>query len=129
MKYVAITGISQEVVLELAKGRVRTIEIQSPHNFFVVLRLTPGDTVFLSSTSLKDVMAGTKGILAKVVEKSIFMHRSFQCMGLHKEECEHLCAQIQLRAKSFAVVRTFEPTEVGAPLVVDVGEIPYFDAH
>jgi len=129
MRCVAITGISSEVMDELAKGSVRTLEIQSPHNFFAVLSMEVGDTVFLTSTSMRDVSAGTRGIVANVVEKSVFMHRTFQCIGLHQEECEHMCAQIQLRPRSHALVRSVEPLRVGEPLVVEVGEIPYFDAH
>ncbi len=129
MKYVAITGISSDVLSELARGTVKTIEIQSPHNFFAVLKLKPGDIAFLTGTSFRDVMAGTKGILSKVIEKSVFMHRSFQCTGPYHEECEHMCAQIQLRAVGFGVVRMCEQGELGMPLVVEVGEIPYFDAH
>lgn len=129
MRCVAITGISPEVIDELAKGSVRTLEIQSPHNFFAVLTIDAGDTVFLTSTSMRDVSEGTRGILASVVEKSVFMHRTFQCFGLHHEECERMCARIQLRPRNRAIVRGVEPPKLGAPLVVEVGEISYFDAH
>ncbi|RLG21483.1 DUF473 domain-containing protein [Methanosarcinales archaeon] len=128
MRCIAITGISNEVLTDVMERGLRTIEIRSPHNFSAVLELGVGDTVFITSTTANDVIPGTKGILAIVVKKNVYFHRSLQQVGAYVEETEHLSAQLQLKARGYGVVRDVISNSIGEPVVVDVREVAYFDA-
>jgi uncharacterized protein len=129
MRYVVLSGISQQVLRSLETNKVKTIEIRSPHNFLSTLETNVGDVIFLTSTSLQDVRPGTTGIIAKINEKQISMHRMVQRTEDFYEEAEVQMARLQLQMKGHARVRRAECCAIGEATVVDADEMKFFEGR
>ena len=129
MRYVVLSGISQQVLRSLETNKVKTIEIRSPHNFLSALETNVGDVIFLTSTSLQDVRPGTTGIIAKINEKQIAMHRMVQRTEDFYEEAEVQMARLQLQMKGHARVRRAECCALGEATVVDADEMKFFEGR
>lgn len=129
MRYVVLSGISQQVIRSLETNKVKTIEIRSPHNFLSALETNIGDMIFLTSTSLQDVRPGTTGIIAKINEKQISMHRMVQRTEDFYEEAEVQIARLQIQMKGHARVRRAECCALGEATVIDADEMKFFEGR
>lgn len=85
--------------------------------------------IFLTSTSLEDVRPGTTGIIAKINEKQISMHRMVQRTEDFYEEAEVQMARLQLQMKGHARVRRAECCAIGEATVVDADEMKFFEGR
>lgn len=129
MEYIALTGIADSLIEVLKKHHLRTLEIRSPQNFVGVLGLNVGDYVLLTSTSLQDLMDGTQGLIAKVVQKQISVHSIVSSNDFYVEERESVSARIQLQCRCMARVRNVISSELGKPVRVDAREISCYEAR
>ncbi len=129
MRHVVLSGISPEVLKDLEHEKIKTIEIRSPHNFLSVLETDVGDVIFLTPTSLGDVRAGTTGVIAKIREKQISMHRVIQRTEMFYEEAEVQMARLQLEMKGRARVRRAECCALGEATVVEADEVQFFEGR
>ena len=129
MEYVALTGISNDVVTDLKNHRLRTIEIRSPHNFFTALNLNVGENIFLTSTSTQDLTAGTKGIIVKLMQHQVSTHRIINGTDNFYEEREMTMIRIQLQSKCVARVRKVLSNQIGQITLVDAEEMSFYDAR
>jgi len=129
MRHIVLSGISHQVLKEIEHDKIKTIEIRSPHNFLSVLETEVGDVIFLTSTSLGDVRPGTTGVIAKIREKQISMHRSIQKTPEFYEEAEVQLARLQLELKGHARVRRAECCALGEATVVDADEVQFFEGR
>ena len=129
MEYIALTGIADSLLEVLKKHHLRTLEIRSPQNFVGVLGLNVGDNVLLTSTSLQDLMDGTQGLIAKVVQKQISVHSIVSSNDFYVEERESVSARIQLQCRCMARVRNVISSELGKPVRVDAREISCYEAR
>lgn len=129
MRHVVLSGISPGVLRELEHEKIKTIEIRSPHNFLSVLETDVGDVIFLTSTSLGDVRPGTIGVIARIREKQITMHRVIQRTEMFYEEAEVQMARLQLELKGHARVRRAECCALGKATVVEADEVLFFEGR
>lgn len=126
---VALTGIARHVIKELLAARVRTVEIRSPHNFVALLNVQPGDGIFLTESSAKDIVLGTNGLIASVGEIQLMIHRVTQSSEDYYEEREVQAARVQLHLTGVGRVRKVASFEVGYPLELEVDQVRYCDAR
>lgn len=129
MRHVVLSGISPGVLQELEHEKIKTIEIRSPHNFLSVLETNVGDVIFLTSTSLSDVRPGTIGVIARIREKQITMHRVIQRTEMFYEEAEVQMARLQLEMRGHARVRRAECCALGEATVVEADEVLFFEGR
>ncbi|MDD4652722.1 MAG: DUF473 domain-containing protein [Methanothrix sp.] len=129
MIYIALTGLARHVMSELTAARVRTVEIASPNNFFALLRVQPGDRIFLTQSSAPDVVPGTGGLIASVRALQIITHRTVQSNEDFYEERESQAARAQLQLVGVGKVRKITNFEPGTPLMLDVDEVRYCNAR
>jgi len=129
MRHILLSGISQHVLTDLEHEKIKTIEIRSPNNFLSVLETKVGDIIFLTSTSGEDVRAGTTGLIARIREKQVSMHRVIQKTPEFYEESEFQRARLQLEMKGHARVRRSECCELGKASVVDADEVRSFEGR
>jgi hypothetical protein len=129
MRHVVLSGISPQVLKDLEHEKIKTIEIRSPHNFLSALETEVGDVIFLTSTSLGDVRPGTTGIIAKIREKQVAMHRVIQRTEMFYEEAEVQMARLQLELKGHARVRRAECCALGEATVVEADEVLFFEGR
>lgn len=129
MRYIVLSGISQHFLQDLEHNKVKTIEIRSPHNFLSTLETNVGDVVFLTSTSLEDVRPGTTGVLARIREKQVSMHRMVQRTEEFFEEAEVQMSRLQLEMRGHARVRRAECCAIGEATVVDADEMKFFEGR
>ena len=114
---------------ELTAARVRTVEIRSPNNFFTLLRVQPGDRIFLTQSSAPDIVPGTGGLIASIKALQIITHRTVQSNEDYYEERESQAARAQLQLMAVGRVRKITNFEPGTPLMLDVDEVRYCDAR
>lgn len=129
MQYIVLSGISPHVLRDLEHNKIKTIEIRSPHNFLSALETSVDDVIFLTATSLGDVKPGTIGVIAKIREKQISMHRMIQRSEEFYEEAEVQMARLQLEIKGHARVRRAICCAVGEATVVDADEVLFFEGR
>ncbi len=129
MRHLVLSGISNQVLKELEHEKIKTIEIRSPHNFLSALETDVGDVIFLTSTSLADVRPGTTGVIAKILEKQVAMHRVIQRTEMFYEEAEVQMARLQLEMKGHARVRRAECCALGEATVVEADEVLFFEGR
>jgi uncharacterized protein len=128
MIYVALTGIARHVMKELLAARVRTVEIRSPHNFVALLHIQPGDKVFMTESSAQDIVPGTTGLIASIMEIQLITHRVIQTSEDYYEEREAQAARAQLHLDGMGRVRKVATFEMGLPLELEVDLVKYCDA-
>ncbi len=129
MKYVVLSGISHMALKNLEMNKVKTIEIRSPHNFLSTLETETGDVIFLTSTSMEDVGPGTTGVIAKVIEKQVSMHRIVYKTDELFEEAEVQMARLKLEMKGHARVRRAICCEIGEATTVDADQVQFFEGR
>ncbi len=113
----------------LEQNRVKTIEIRSPHNFLSAIETDTGDVVFLTTTSMEDVRVGTIGIIAKILEKQISMHRITRQTDELFEEAEVQMARLKLEMKGHARVRRSICCAMGEATAVEADEVQFFEGR
>ncbi|MDD1713655.1 MAG: DUF473 domain-containing protein [Methanoregulaceae archaeon] len=117
----ALTGISQEVIHELQKGKPRTLELQSTHNVVTLAGLEPGSAVFMTSVDLEDISPGDTGIIVELISVNITMKRMVEfTQGLHYEERERMSARIKVKCIGSSTVKTVSHESMIRPISVDV---------
>ena len=129
MKYIVLSGISSHFLRELEHNKIKTIEVRSPHNFLSALETDVGDVIFLTSTSLDDLRPGTVGVIAKINEKQVSMHRLVQKTEEFYEEAEVQMARLQLELKGHARVRRATCCAIGEATMVDADEVQFFEGR
>ncbi len=129
MIYKALTGLAKHVMNELTTAKVRTVEIRSPHNFYALLSVSPGDRIFLTQSSAPDIVPGTTGLIVGVRALQIITHRTVQSNEDYYEERESQAARAQLQLMAVGRVRKITNFEPGTPLMLDVDEVRYCDAR
>lgn len=129
MRYIVLSGISPHVLKDLEHNKIKTIEIRSPHNFLSAIETNVGDVIFLTPTSIDDIRPGTLGVIAKIREKQVAMHRMIQKTEESYEEAEVQMARLQLEMKGHARVRRSECCAVGEATVVDADEVLFFEGR
>lgn len=129
MKYIVLSGISMMALRNLEQNKIKTIEIRSPHNFLSALETDAGDVIFLTMTSMEDVGAGTTGLIAKILEKQVSMHRLIHKTDELFEEAEVQMARLKLELKGHARVRRSVCCTMGEAIVVDADEVQFFEGR
>ncbi|MDF1557272.1 MAG: DUF473 domain-containing protein [ANME-2 cluster archaeon] len=129
MQYVVLTGISSRVLKDLQENRIRTIEIRSPHNFFSVYNTEVGDLIFLTKSSYDDIRTGTIGMLARIKERQVAMHRLVHRTDEMFEECETFAARLQLELQGIGRVHTVNKAVMGQPFLLDADSVTYLEAR
>ncbi|NYT02628.1 MAG: DUF473 domain-containing protein [Methanosarcinales archaeon] len=125
----ALTGITRQVIQDLIKNRIRTVEIRSPHNFYTLQGVDVGDPIFVTPASHTDVIPGTSGLITRVNELQIMTHRMVQSGENYYEEIESQAARAQLQLVSYGRVRTVKGGGFASPMSLEVDEVRYCDAR
>jgi len=129
MRHIVLSGISHHVLSDLEHEKIKTIEIRSPHNFRSLLETNVGDLIFLTSTSQEDLRPGTSGLIVRIREMQVSMHRVIQKTPEFYEESEFQLARLQLEMRGRGRVRRAECCDLGKATVVDADEVLFFEGR
>lgn len=129
VRHIVLSGISQNVLTDLEREKIKTVEIRSPHNFLSALEMNIEDLIFLTATSQQDLRPGTTGLIARIREKQVSMHRLIQKTTEFYEESEFQLARLQLEMRGRGRVRRTECCKIGEATVVDADEVLYFEGR
>lgn len=91
-----LTGLSEETLDKLELHKPTTLVLRSTQNVTALLDASPGDLVFLTSRSGRDLSRNEQGLVAEITSKEITMQRHYRRSGPYEEEHETAVAQIQL---------------------------------
>lgn len=123
MKCAALTGISPDLIKDLRKGKLRTIELQSTHNIVSIADVKPGPDshIFLTSVDLEDLDPGDQGICVIVLATSVSMKRIVEFShASYFEERERMSARIQVKYCASSVVKEIFHEDMCGPTQVEV---------
>lgn len=129
MRHIVLSGISHHVLRDLEHEKIKTIEIRSPHNFLSALETNVGDLIFLTTTSQEDMRPGTSGLIVRIREKQVSMHRVIQKTPESYEESEFQLARLQLEMRGRGRVRRAECCKLGEATLVDADEVLFFEGR
>ena len=129
MRHIVLSGISKNVLSDLEREKIKTVEIRSPHNFLSALQTNVGDLIFLTATSQQDLSPGTTGLIVRIREKQVSMHRIIQKTTEFYEESEFQLARLQLEMRGRGRVRRAECCKTGEATVVDADEVLFFEGR
>jgi hypothetical protein len=129
MRHIVLSGISHHVLRDLEHEKIKTIEIRSPNNFLSALETNVGDLIFLTATSQEDLRPGTSGLIVRIREKQVSMHRVIQKTPEFYEESEFQLARLQLEMRGRGRVRRAECCTLGEATVVDADEVLFFEGR
>jgi len=87
-----------------------------------------GDVIFLTSTSMEDVVLD-KRLYCKILEKQVSMHRIIHQTDELFEEAEVQMARLKLEMKGHARVRRSISNVMGEAIIVDADEVQFFEGR
>ncbi|WP_456327295.1 DUF473 domain-containing protein [Archaeoglobus sp.] len=129
MRCLVLTGISKDVLEDLVRRHIKTIELRSAHNIATAMRAEVGDCVFLTSAKTFDVDRGTLGIIAHVTGKEIYSHSLMFSTPTLIQESEMTVVRLKLEVRGVGrVVRVYN-TGILDTTEAEVVEVSYFDAR
>jgi hypothetical protein len=129
MRCLVLTGISKDVLEDLIRRHIKTVELRSAHNIATAMRAEVGDCVFLTSAKTFDVDRGTLGIIAQVTGKEIYSHSLMFSTPTLIQESEMTVVRLKLEVKGVGrVVRVYN-TGILDTTEAEVVEVSYFDAR
>lgn len=129
MKCLVLTGISREVLDDLMRRRIRTIELRSAHNIATALKAELGDCIFLTNAKTFDVDRGSVGIIAIVNGKEVYSHSLMFSTPTMIQESEMTVVRLKLDVKGLGRVIRVYNVGVLDTTEADVVEVSYFDAR
>ncbi len=119
MKMLAITGVSFRVVEQLLTQGSTQIIIRSGNNLDAVVRLQPGDLVFVTTVGKRELKEGTSGVVATVRSVSV-VHEHVVTGGDEHFEREFVAARLILNRVGSGRVREYKDRGVSRRVEVDV---------
>ncbi len=129
MRCLVLTGISKDVLEDLVRRHIKTIELRSAHNIATAMKAEVGDCVFLTSAKTFDVDRGTLGIIAHVTGKEIYSHSLMFSTPTLIQESEMTVVRLKLEVRGVGrVVRVYN-TGILDTTEAEVVEVSYFDAR
>ncbi len=108
MKVYGITGISRKVIDELVEHGIKSVELRSSQNVLAASRAREGDLVFLTPRSQDELVPGAEGVLARILEKNVSLHRT--AFSEDAEEREMLVARLKLSLVNICRAADYERT-------------------
>jgi hypothetical protein len=123
MQMVGFAGIAPEVIIELKKGRTRTLEFINAQNVISAVSVNVDDLIFVSTISHEDLSPGDGGIVATVTATSTIMQRmSSTAPGIYYEERERLLVRLQMKFACTSHIRKILERGYCRVLIVEVAE-------
>uniref|UniRef100_A0A7C3ZEJ8 DUF473 domain-containing protein n=1 Tax=Archaeoglobus fulgidus TaxID=2234 RepID=A0A7C3ZEJ8_ARCFL len=129
MRCLVLTGISRNVIEELMRRNIRTVELRSAHNVATALKAEPGDCVFLTPARINDLGKGVSGLIAEVRGKEVMSHSLFYQTPYYMEESEITVVRLILTPKSLGRVVQVRKGAFLETIEGDVVEMSYFEAR
>jgi hypothetical protein len=123
------TGISRNILEDLVRRHIRTVELRSAHNVATAMRVDVGDHVFLTSSKLYDIGRGSIGIIAEVNGKEVLSHSIVFASDKHIEECEMTVVRLRITPKGMGRIINVYRAGILDSIEADVVEMSYFDAR
>ncbi len=109
MKVYGLTGISRRVIDELVEHGIKSVELRSSQNVLAASRAKEGDLVFLTPRSQDELIPGAEGVLARILEKKVGLHR-IGFTGEEAEEREMMVARLKLSLVNICRAAEYERT-------------------
>jgi hypothetical protein len=123
MRIVGIAGITPEVIVELKKGRARTVEFINAQNVISAAAVNVDDPIFVSTVSHEDLSPGDVGIIATVTAASVITQRiSNSVPNIYHEERERLSVRLQMKFACTSHIRKIVERGYCRVLMVEVAE-------
>lgn len=100
MRCYVISGISRQVIEEILRGNLRTLELRNVINVATALNAKLGDCVFVTTAKNVDLGRGVTGIIAEVEGKEVVSHSTFYARNDYIEECEMTVVRLRIRPRA-----------------------------
>ncbi len=129
MRCYVLTGISKNVLDELVRRNIRTIEVRSAHNVATAIKADVGSCVFLTPAKLSDLGRGVSGLIAQITGKEVMSQSLFYSSPTYIEECELTVVRLRLKPKGVGRMVQVQLEGLLDTIEADVVEVSYFNAR
>ncbi len=129
MRCLVLTGISRDVIEDLMRRQIKTVELRSAHNIATAMKAEIGDCILLTTAKTFDVDRGTLGIIARVTGKEIYSHSLMFSTPTMIQENEMTVVRLKLEVKGVGRVVRVCSSGLLDTTEAEVVEVSYFNAR
>ncbi len=129
MRCYVISGISRNVIEDILRGNLRTLELRNVTNVATALNAEIGECVFITNAKNVDIDRGVTGIIAEVVGKELISHSTIFARSDYVEECEMTVVRLRVKPKSLGRITNIYRGSLLEPMEAEVIRIDYFSAR
>ncbi|WP_457591605.1 DUF473 family protein [Geoglobus sp.] len=129
MRCYVISGISRQVIEEILRGNLRTLELRNVINIATALNAKLGDCVFVTTAKNADLGRGVTGLIAEVEGKEIVSHSTFYARNDYIEECEMTVVRLRIRPRALGRLVQVLRRDILSPVEGEAIQVDHFLAR
>lgn len=129
MRCYVISGISRQVIEEILRGNLRTLELRNVINVATALNAKLGDCVFVTTAKNVDLGKGVTGIIAEVEGKEVVSHSTLYARNDYIEECEMTVVRLRVRPRAVGRLIQVFRKDILSPVEGEAIQVDHFLAR
>ncbi|WP_456369570.1 DUF473 family protein [Geoglobus sp.] len=129
MRCYVISGISRQVIEEILRGNLRTLELRNVINVATALNAKLGDCVFVTTAKNVDLGRGVTGIIAEVEGKEVVSHSTLYARNDYIEECEMTVVRLRVRPRAVGRLIQVFRKDILSPVEGEAIQVDHFLAR
>ena len=129
MRCRVLSGISRNVIEDILRGNLKTLELRNVTNVATALNTDVGECIFVTTAKNVDIDRGVTGIIAEVIGKEVISHSTIFARSEYIEECEMTVIRLRIKPKSLGRIVNIYRGGLLEPIEAEVIRVDYFSAR
>ncbi len=129
MRCRVLSGISRNVIEDILRGNLKTLELRNVTNVATALNTEVGECIFITTAKNIDIDRGVTGIIAEVIGKEVISHSTIFARSEYVEECEMTVVRLRIKPKSLGRIVNIYRGGLLEPIEAEVIRVDYFSAR
>ena len=129
MRCRVLSGISRNVIEDILRGNLKTLELRNVTNVATALNTDVGECIFVTTAKNVDIDRGVTGIIAEVIGKEVISHSTIFARSEYVEECEMTVIRLRIKPKSLGRIVNIYRGGLLEPIEAEVIRVDYFSAR
>ncbi len=129
MRCRVLSGISRNVIEDILRGNLKTLELRNVTNVATALNTDVGECIFVTTAKNVDIDRGVTGIIAEVIGKEVISHSTIFARSEYIEECEMTVIRLRIKPKSLGRIVNIYRGGLLEPIEAEVIRVDYFLAR
>jgi len=129
MRCRVLSGISRNVIEDILRGNLKTLELRNVTNVATALNTDVGECIFVTTAKNIDIDRGVTGVIAEVIGKEVISHSTIFARSEYIEECEMTVIRLRIKPKSLGRIVNIYRGGLLEPIEAEVIRVDYFSAR